>query len=314
MHSALSALHYGIEYGHRILVVDAGPGLGKTTLLRQFERGIHTRDRCLLISPCRGSGPEALRKLLVRIDGSSASDDLLSWQVRIDHRLGQLAERSRSFVLLLDYERDHEECVLDTLRLLTNLESLQRGWLRVVIAGSPELAKRLEDSGLPDDIVTLSPLTTAEVAEYIDHRLRRAGWKGGRPLFTAKACELVAEKSRGKPASINHICSDVLQKFTGQKGGCCGYPGRLQADPDNNIIDAEYIDSVLSQQKPRISTSLDSAGRRIRALLGILVALVLLIAGLWYKGAIEQSAAKHLRPQTILALLCSELSAGCRAK
>ena len=70
---ALAALYYGLEYGSRILMLMADHGLGKTTLLRHFERRMHDRNRALFLSTSRHNGREVLCKLLAEIGGTTAT-------------------------------------------------------------------------------------------------------------------------------------------------------------------------------------------------------------------------------------------------
>src|SRR5882762_6334044 len=55
----------------------------------------------------------------------------------------------------------------------------------------------------------LEPLSVAEIACYIEHRLKVAGYSGG-PLFGPDALALIAEQSQGIPREINNICFNAL--------------------------------------------------------------------------------------------------------
>jgi general secretion pathway protein A len=54
----------------------------------------------------------------------------------------------------------------------------------------------------------LKPLDHDQVAAYIDHRLALAGAKG--PIFSRRACELIASASQGIPRTINILCDKAL--------------------------------------------------------------------------------------------------------
>src|SRR5262249_24439430 len=154
----------------------------------------------LFFSPGHDKGVEVVRKLLAEIGGIAASDDLLTMQVQADEILTRLVGVDNPFILLLDYDENAAELSLELLHHLTSLESFEKGLLRVVLAGSPDVAEKFQDSAFADEIrrVPLAPLSAAEVESYIDYRLRLVGWRGGQ-LFTAKACSLIAEKSSGNP-------------------------------------------------------------------------------------------------------------------
>ncbi|MBV8362815.1 MAG: tetratricopeptide repeat protein [Deltaproteobacteria bacterium] len=288
---ALAALYYGLEYGSRILILTADHGLGKTTLLRHFERRIHDRSRTFLLSPRSESGREVLCKLLAEIGGAAPSDDLHTMRVQIDRILSGVAEAETPFILFLDYDQNSEQFALDTLRYLAILESYKKRALRVVIASSSGVADELQGSEFAAEIrrVPLAPLSAAEVEAYVDHRLRLVGWRGSR-LFTAKAFALIVEKSSGNPSAINEICFNILQNPEESESG------RSDNPPQNEdfVVDENYVDdSVLPDPQP-VLTPAHSRRRRMAALTCIVLMLVLAIAGLWYRNAIKTRTARHV--------------------
>jgi MSHA biogenesis protein MshM len=288
---ALAALYYGLEYGSRILMLSADRGLGKTTLLRHFQRRMQDRGPTLFLSPSHDNGSEVLCKLLDEIGGMAAGDDLLAMRAQVDQILVTVAEAEKPFILLLDYDQDAAQSALETLRLLTSLELFEKGLLRVVVAGSPGVAERLQDSEFADEIrrVPLAPLAAAEVETYIDYRLRLAGWRGGR-LFTAKACALIAERCSANPLAINEICFNLLQNLIEEESSRSD-----RANRNNDYIIDEYrVDSVLSVREPIVLVSVYSSSRRTVALACVVLMLVLVLAGLWYRGIIKAWAAKHV--------------------
>jgi type II secretory pathway predicted ATPase ExeA len=200
-------------------MVSADQGLGKTTLLRHFERRLQDRSRSLLAN--HGKAIEVLSTLLLANGGMATTDDLRVMQTQIDEMLTASAGPEKPFILLLDYDdEDGAESVLDIVRQLASLESFEKGLLRILIVIPSHFAARLQSSELNREIrpVALLPLTPTEVESYIQYRLRLVGWKGS-PLFTAKACAVIAERSFGKPLAINEICFEVLQNLFKRRGG-----------------------------------------------------------------------------------------------
>ena len=55
----------------------------------------------------------------------------------------------------------------------------------------------------------LGPLNEAETRAYIEHRLRRADWKGD-PEFTDECFPLIYRHTGGVPRQINTLCSRLL--------------------------------------------------------------------------------------------------------
>lgn len=284
---ALGALYYGLEYGNRILMLTAEPGLGKTTLLRHLERR-RQDGRTLFVSAGHQRGPDVLRKLLNEIGGTAASDDLPGMWVRVDEILTGASEVEDPFILLLDYDQNGAGCALEILRHLACLESFETRVLRVVIAVSPEVGEEFQRSEFADEIrrVPLSPLTAAEVESYIDYRLRLVGWRGNRP-FTASTSASIAERSTGRPSAINEICLNLLRDPAKSEGR---RPDSASTKKDS-ISDEYYVDMSASQS--HITATAHLLDRRTAALACIVLALVLTVAGLWYRSATKTHAAKH---------------------
>jgi len=285
---ALGALYYGLEYGNRILMLTAEPGLGKTTLLRHFERRRQDRGRTLFVSAGHQRGPDVLRKLLTEIGGTAASDDLPGMWVRVDEILTGPSEVEDPFILLLDYDQNGAGCALEILRHLACLESFETRVLRVVIAVSPEVGEEFQRSEFADEIrrVPLSPLTAAEVESYIDYRLRLVGWRGNRP-FTASTSASIAERSTGRPSAINEICLNLLREPAKSEGR---RPDSASTKKDS-ISNEYYVD--MSASESHITATAHLLNRRTAALACIVLALVLTVAGLWYRSATKTHAAKH---------------------
>ena len=105
--------------------------------------------------------------------------------------------------------------LLEEIRLLANQETTTRRLLPVVLAGQPELAYRLNETGLRQlkQRVTLrcevTPFDLRQTAAYIGHRVRVAGGDAGR-LFTREAVMLIHERSGGIPRTISVICDNAL--------------------------------------------------------------------------------------------------------
>ena len=200
-----------------------------------------------------------------------------------------MAEAESPFTLLLDYDEKAAPSALETLRHLTSMGSFERGLLRVVIAGSPDLAESLGGAEFAHEVrrVPLSRLTPAEVESYIDYRLRLVGWRGSQ-LLTSKACSLIAERSGASPAAINEICSRLLQNLGELNRSHSDGASRTQ----NSILDESYVDLVISGRKPTVPTPVRALDRRSAALVGIVFVLVLVMAGLWYRSGVRARTAK----------------------
>ena len=105
--------------------------------------------------------------------------------------------------------------MLEQVRLLSNLETDQHKLLQIVLCGQPELSQRLAAPDLRQlrQRITvryhLFPLTEAELKQYMDHRLKTAGWTGDE-MFSDEAVRRVYHYSAGIPRLINAVCDVAL--------------------------------------------------------------------------------------------------------
>jgi hypothetical protein len=87
--------------------------------------------------------------------------------------------------------------------------------MHIVLAGQPELADKLASPGLAQlrqrvSIVHgLEPLSPGEIKNYIEHRLRIAGYEGA-PLFAPEVYNDIARFTQGIPRNINNFCFNAL--------------------------------------------------------------------------------------------------------
>ena len=126
--------------------------------------------------------------------------------------------------------------MLETLRLLSNFETSQAKLMHIILAGQPALAQKLSHPRLTQlrqrvSIVQgLAPLTPREVKNYMEHRLRVAGYRGA-PIFTNEAYESIAIATEGIPRNINNFCFNALS---------------LVCATRKKIVDADVVKEVLA--------------------------------------------------------------------
>ena len=125
------------------------------------------------------------------------------------------AQEGRTVVLIVDEAHNLEWEVLEEIRLLGNLENRNGKLLQIILAGQPELDRKLDAPNLrqlKQRIVlrcNLQPFTLRDAVEYMESRLERAGM----PDQTVFSEELMAEihlRAQGIPRVINAICDNLL--------------------------------------------------------------------------------------------------------
>jgi general secretion pathway protein A len=134
--------------------------------------------------------------------------DTLNRHLLVAHADGQRV------VVIVDEAQNLSPDVLEQVRLLTNLETPTQKLLQIILIGQPELRevlKRVELRQLAQRITGryhLAPLTRAETAGYVRHRLGVAGSTAD--LFTNGALNEVHRLSHGIPRVINVLCDRAL--------------------------------------------------------------------------------------------------------
>lgn len=215
---ALNVLLVALHNGEGFIKVTGEVGLGKTLLCRMLLNSLAAEPGWVTayipnphLSP--GSIRVSLAEELGVEAGSRPTQEKLSRE--ITRRLLELAQASQRCVLVLDEAQALPEQTLETVRLLTNLETEKNKLLQVVLFGQPELNARLAQPSLRQlkQRITfsygLTPLDGDATDHYIRHRLRIAGQRGT-ALFSADALAALHPAARGVPRLINILCHKAL--------------------------------------------------------------------------------------------------------
>ena len=135
--------------------------------------------------------------------------------------LMDVARDGRHALVCLDEVQAMPQVTLEAIRLLTNLETEKRKLLQVVLFGQPELDQKLQQQSSRQLLqritfqYTLCGLRDGEVAAYLSHRLRIAGY-AGEGLFTHAAIRLLHRFSGGTPRLVNILAHKALMLAYGE--------------------------------------------------------------------------------------------------
>ncbi|HWP95161.1 MAG TPA: AAA family ATPase [Gammaproteobacteria bacterium] len=212
---ALAHLLYGITESGGFIQLTGEVGTGKTTLTRTLlEQLPQDVDVALVLNP-RLTIVEFLRVICDELGVAHGPDgtakDLID---ALNRHLLDAHARGRRVILIVDEAQNLSPDLLEQIRLLTNLETPQHKLLQIILIGQPELRQTLARADMRQlaQRITgryhLTPLTRAEMAEYVRHRLRVAGAEG--PIFTPAALRVVYGASKGVPRLVNVICDRAL--------------------------------------------------------------------------------------------------------
>ena len=215
---ALAHLLYGINEAGGFIQLTGEVGTGKTTVVRSLlERMPGHADVAVILNPqltpvefvltiCEELG------IFMRDEDASSIKDLVDL---LNKRLLEAHAKGRRVVVIVDEAQNLTPETLEQVRLLTNLETASQKLLQIILIGQPELREvlaRVELRQLAQRITGryhLDPLSRAESASYVNHRLKVAGSATGE-IFSAAALREVHRLSNGIPRIINVICDRAL--------------------------------------------------------------------------------------------------------
>ena len=154
------------------------------------------------------------------------SDSTETSQAKLYGKLNQILSEAaltrKRVIVVVDEAQNLDDTLLETLRQLSNFETGRSKLLQIVLAGQPQLARKLarpEQEQLRQRISTvarLSPLGLDETRTYLNHRLNIAGYRGPQ-LFTKTALYLIWSRSNGIPRNINTLCFNAMLVTFAQK-------------------------------------------------------------------------------------------------
>ncbi len=213
---AFAAIIYGIEQRKGFLAITGEVGVGKTTILRAYlEKTGHEQHRIIYVFNAAVSFSGLLKLILGEFGVAASEDDPFEMVNRLHHLLIDEYQNNRNVVLIIDEAQNMPVATLESLRMLSNLETSEDKLLQIILVGQPELARLLdlhELRQLRQRIAVrcqIDPLTRAESLAYIQHRLARAATHGG-VIFAPGALQPIIKEARGIPRIINILCDNAL--------------------------------------------------------------------------------------------------------
>jgi general secretion pathway protein A len=214
---ALAHLLYGVTDAGGFIQLTGEVGTGKTTIIRSLlARRPDNAEIALVLNPgldARQFLQAICEELRIPLSPEATGNlkeliDILNGHLLAAHAAG------RRVVVIVDEAQNLAPEVLEQVRLLTNLETETQKLLQIILIGQPELRDMLDRNDLRQlaQRITgryhLEPLSRAETASYLRHRLRIAG--ATQEIFTHGALEELYRTSGGVPRLLNVIGDRAL--------------------------------------------------------------------------------------------------------
>src|SRR6185503_14524733 len=213
---ALANLVYGVQARKGFIVLSGEVGTGKTTMLECLRDYLEANYvEFAFIFNSRINTDQFFEMIAYDLDLPCARTSKTEVLFALNQLLVEQAQEGRTVVLIVDEAHNLEWDVLEEIRLLGNLENRGGKLLQIILAGQPELDRKLDAPNLrqlKQRIVlrcSLDPLEPAEASAYVESRMARAGMPN-QTVFPPQILEEVSKRSRGIPRVINLICDNLL--------------------------------------------------------------------------------------------------------
>jgi general secretion pathway protein A len=213
---ALSNLIYGVQARKGFIVLTGEVGTGKTTMLECLRDYLYQQSmEFAYIFNSRLNSDQFLEMVAYDFDlrcNRTSKPEILA---TLNQMLVSQSERGSTAVLIVDEAHNLEWEVLEEIRLLGNLENRRGKLLQIVLAGQPELDRKLDAPNLrqlKQRVVlryNLAAFNEDDTARYIDSRFVTAGLRG-QTIFSRELIEEIHRRSQGIPRLINAICDNLL--------------------------------------------------------------------------------------------------------
>ncbi len=215
---AVAHLKYGLDREGGFILLTGEVGTGKTTITRTLLKSLPAHVRVAYVLNSKLEVDDLLASICHELD------------VRLDERVGVSYTKmctdalyqdllavhadGKKTLIVLEEAQNLTADVLETLRLLSNLETDTDKLLHILLVGQPELLETLarrELRQLNQRVVArfhLQPLGKEELASYINHRLHKAGAK--QIIFNNDCYSVLYGLTAGVPRLINIVCQHSL--------------------------------------------------------------------------------------------------------
>ncbi len=213
---ALANLVYGVQARKGFIVLAGEVGTGKTTMLECLRDYLESQYiEFAFVFNSRINTDQFFEMIAYDLNLPCQRTSKTEVLFALNQLLVEQAQAGRTVVLIVDEAHNLEWEVLEEIRLLGNLENRNGKLLQIILAGQPELDRKLDAPNLrqlKQRIVlrcNLQAFSLRDSVDYIESRLAKAGMTG-QTVFTEVLLAQIHLRSQGPPRLFNAICDNLL--------------------------------------------------------------------------------------------------------
>lgn len=212
---AMSYLQYGLSQAEGFIVITGDIGTGKTTIANSLLNDIEDDIVAAQIVTPKLSPDELVKMVASKFELDTLNKTKADILKDLEVYLFQLHKQGKRALLLVDEAQNLPLETIEELRMLSNFQASGKPLLQSFLLGQEELQPILRAPNMEQfrqRIVAschLAPLTDNECREYIEYRLRHAGWNGS-SLFSPEAYDRIFQFTHGVPRKINTLMDRIL--------------------------------------------------------------------------------------------------------
>jgi len=213
---AMSYLRYGLTQGEGFIVITGEIGTGKTMLVKTLIEEL-AEDNVVVaqLVTTQLQEDDTLRMVAASFGLPYDGLDKATILNNLESFMMSRVRDGKRLLLLVDEAQNLPPRSLEELRLLSNFQLGKKVLLQSFLLGQPEFRNTIQTKGLEQlrqrvkAAYHLTPLNAEQTRNYIEYRLRAAGWLDD-PKFTDAAFASIYKHTGGVPRRINTFCDRLL--------------------------------------------------------------------------------------------------------
>ena len=208
-----------LETGKGLTVVTGPIGSGKTTLSQIIISNLSEDTELIWMAEPPRHGIDLFLFIAQELGLQTASRERVFVLRDIRHALMTLNNEGRECLLIIDESHLMSDDVIDSIRILNNLEETANKLIKILLLGQIEIMETINRPEMEPFrqritiLENLGRMNSERIRNYILHRIKVAG--GGPSIFTDTALEalvLAAGTGGGIPRVTNLLCDRSLNE------------------------------------------------------------------------------------------------------